>query len=316
MISISAIATALSLAATPLAPDALAPAESSAPTIVVAADPEAAIGPEPKDQSPSIKSLVTPENIAPMRPPMLPAAPDLDTEIVVQARSGQDEPLEQLNVEGFEVTQAVDKAVFGPVARAYGTAIPRPIRKGLRNFLTNLREPIVAANYLLQLKIGKAGETLGRFAINSTVGVAGLIDQAKRPPFNLPRRRNGFANTLGYYGVKPGPFFYLPLIGPTTLRDFAGNVVDQLAAPMATVPPFDRSEYIAPVGLLGALDARNEFDEELERRRAGSDPYGDTRKIYLERRQAEIDALRAPTRQLPERSKVTAPPPGSPRPQP
>ena len=125
-------------------------------------------------------------------------------------------------------SQAVDKAVIGPVARAYGESVPRPIRKGLRNFLFNLREPVVFLNYMLQLKPGKAAETVGRFAINSTIGIAGVLDQAKRKPFNLPRRRNGFANTMGYYGVKSGPFFYLPLIGPTTLRDFFGTVVDQV----------------------------------------------------------------------------------------
>lgn len=227
---------------------------------------------------------------------MPPATAPAQGDIVVQAREGQGEPIEQINVKNFELTQEVDEAVFGPVARAYGRSVPRPIRKGLRNFLTNLREPIVAANYLLQLKVGKAGETLGRFAINTTIGVAGLFDQAKRKPFNLPRRRNSFANTMGFYGVKPGPFFYLPLIGATTLRDFAGNIVDQLVAPTVTVPPFDKSQYIAPIGVLTALDARNEFDEEVQARRAGSDPYGTTRKIYLERRQAEIDALRAPRR--------------------
>src|SRR3546814_1283739 len=73
-------------------------------------------------------------------------------------------------------------------------------------------------NFLLQFKIGKAAETLGRFAVNTTFGVGGLFDVAKTMPFNLPYRRNGFANTLGFYGVEPGPYFYLPLIGSTTLR--------------------------------------------------------------------------------------------------
>lgn len=223
-----------------------------------------------------------------------PPKPGREAEIVVEGDRTRGEPLEQLNVEGFRATQKVDRAVFGPVARAYGKSIPRPIRKGLRNFLTNLREPIVSANYLLQLKVGKASETLARFAINSTIGVAGVFDQAKRQPFNLPRRRNGFANTLGFYGVKPGPFLYLPLIGATTLRDIFGNVVDQLAAPSLTAPPFDQGQYITPVGVLTALDARNEFEEELDQRRAGADPYGATRQIYLERRAAEIEALRRP----------------------
>ena len=75
------------------------------------------------------------------------------------------------------------------LAFAYEDVIPRPIRKGLRNFLHNLGEPIVFLNFMLQLKPGKAAETLGRFVINTTIGAAGLVDVAKRKPFNLPHRR-------------------------------------------------------------------------------------------------------------------------------
>lgn len=268
MTNLVAFSTALVLSGAPVPSDAPSTVETGVSATIAEAAPEAS---------------------APAPPPK-PTSGD----IVVEGRKDGGEPIEQLNVEGFKATQAVDKAVFGPVARAYGKSVPRPVRKGLRNFLTNLREPIVAANYLLQLKVGKTGETLGRFAINSTIGLAGLMDQAKRKPFNLPRRRNNFANTLGFYGVQPGPFFYLPVIGPTTLRDLFGNVVDQLGAPSVTVPPFDQGQYIAPVGVLTALDARNEYDEEVEATRASRDPYATAKKIYLDRRQAEIDALRAP----------------------
>jgi phospholipid-binding lipoprotein MlaA len=112
-----------------------------------------------------------------------------------------------LNTTSFKVTQSVDKAVTGPVARGYKKTIPSPVRSGLRNALRNLGEPVVAVNYLLQLKPAKSLETLGRLAINSTAGVAGLFDVAKKRPFNLPYRMNGFAYTLGYYGVKPGPLY-------------------------------------------------------------------------------------------------------------
>jgi phospholipid-binding lipoprotein MlaA len=129
--------------------------------------------------------------------------------------------------------KTVDKAIVAPVAFAYKEVLPRPIRSGLRNFIKNLGEPIVFLNVMLQLKPGKAAETFGRFAINTAIGAAGLVDVAKRKPFNLPYRRNGFANTLGYYGVRPGPYFYLPLVGSTTLSDFIGNRLDQLILPMA-----------------------------------------------------------------------------------
>jgi phospholipid-binding lipoprotein MlaA len=121
-----------------------------------------------------------------------------------------------LNKVTFAATQAVDRAVIEPAAKAYGKTIPYPIRAGLRHFFTNLTEPVVALNFLLQLKPGKAAETLGRFALNSTVGIGGLLDVAVAKPFKLPYRRNGFANTMAYYGVGPGPFLFVPLVGPTT----------------------------------------------------------------------------------------------------
>jgi phospholipid-binding lipoprotein MlaA len=226
------------------------------------------------------------------QPPAAEPVPGAEDEIVVMGRSRKGDPLVEINAESFAMTQAVDEAVVGPVARAYKDNLPRPIRNGLRNFLGNLREPIVAVNYLLQLRPGKAAETVGRFAINSTVGAAGLVDMAKRRPFNLPRRRNGFANTLGVYGVKPGPFFFMPLIGATTLRDLIGNGVDQVFGPLNTIAPFNETAFVLPVATLSAVDNRAEFDEELEAIRATRDPYTAARKYYLDRRQAEIDALR------------------------
>ena len=211
--------------------------------------------------------------------------------IVTGRRASPGDPLEELNSKSFEVTQSVDKAIVAPVAFAYEEAMPRPVRKGLRNFLNNLSEPIVFLNFMLQLKPGKAAETFGRFAINTAIGGAGLVDVAKRKPFNLPRRKNGFANTLGYYGVKPGPYFYLPLVGSTTLRDFIGNRLDLLILPMALGGPFKRPQFAIPVAVLSELDHRIEFDDELSEMRATRDPYVAARTYYLQRRQAEIDAL-------------------------
>lgn len=214
-------------------------------------------------------------------------------EIVVKARARHvpGDPLQEINAKSFAVVQEVDKAVLGPVALAYKGGIPSPIRSGLRNFLYNLREPVVALNFMLQLKPGKAFETAGRFAVNSTVGAAGLMDIAKRKGINLPRRPNGFANTLGYYGVKNGPFFFLPMFGPTTLRDFVGNVLDRVAIPIGLGGPFKERYYTIPANTVGVIDYRAEFDEQLMKIRASDDPYVAARTFYLKRRQAEIDAL-------------------------
>ncbi|WEK00019.1 MAG: MlaA family lipoprotein [Candidatus Sphingomonas phytovorans] len=226
---------------------------------------------------------------------MVPASAVDQNDIIVTARprSTPGDPLSAVNAQSFEVTQSVDKAFVGPVALAYKKNIPGPIRSGLRNFLGNLREPVVFLNFLVQLKPGKAGETLGRFAVNSTIGGAGLFDVAKKRPFNLPRRPNGFADTLGYYGVKPGPFLFLPLIGPTTLRDLVGGGVDSLVLPMSFGTPFNKLYFSVPRGVISAIDYRAEFDEKLnELRESSGDPYTAARTFYLQRRQAEIDGLR------------------------
>jgi phospholipid-binding lipoprotein MlaA len=238
-----------------------------------------------------------------------PVQTELTDEVVVIGRDRRGDPLSAVNEESFKITQAVDDAVVAPTARAYKKNVPSPIRSGLRNFIGNLREPVAALNFLLQLKPGKAAETVGRFAVNTTIGAAGLFDVAKRKPFNLPRRRNSLANTLGYYGVKPGPFLFLPLIGPVTVRDLIGNIIDQVAIPVTSVPPLDNPAVTIPLLNLGALDFRAENDGTLEKLKSSRDPYGAVRRYYLARRQAEIDALRGKPTPAPLVSGYYLPPP-------
>jgi phospholipid-binding lipoprotein MlaA len=215
-----------------------------------------------------------------------------DSIVVTAARQeARGDPLQTVNVKTFELTHSVDKAVFRPVALAYRHGLPAPVRSGLRNILTNLNEPVVFANYLLQHHPGKAAETLGRFTINSVVGVAGLFDVAKTRRFNLPHRPNGFADTLGFYGVKPGPFLYLPLIGPSSVRDLFGDVVDRLTLPLSVGRPFNRLAYSIPTTTIRLIDRRAEFDDRLQK--LHEDParaYGASRAFYMQMRKAEIDA--------------------------
>ena len=222
-----------------------------------------------------------------------PVRPGSQRDIVIVGRKPlAGDPLRSVNAAAFGATQAVDTAVIGPVARQYKKTVPSPIRRGIHNFLYNLREPIVFVNFLLQFKPGKAAETVGRFAINSTIGAVGVLDIAKRKPFRLPRRSNGFANTLGYYGVKNGPFLFLPLVGPTTVRDLVGGGIDRLLLPAAVGDPFTSPTYTIPAGALGALDHRSEFDDTLkDLHDNAADPYAASREFYQRRRQAEIDHL-------------------------
>jgi len=243
------------------------------------------------------------------------AAPARPGDIVVTGRApSKADPLEKANVASYKIVQGVDKAIAGPIALAYKRALPSPIRTGVRNFIYNVREPSVIANFLLQHKVGKAFETAGRLIINTTIGIGGLLDIAKRKPFHLPRRRNGFANTMGFYGIKPGPYLFLPFVGPTTVRDLIGDSLDRFFLPFVVRKPFARVEYVAPTVTLSVLDSRAEFDEDLQKFRAQPDSYLARREFYLQYRQAEIDRLHGRNVKLP--TVPAAPPPEPPAPPP
>ncbi|NKB15755.1 MAG: VacJ family lipoprotein [Sphingomonadales bacterium] len=228
------------------------------------------------------------------------------------------DPIEQINAESYRITQAVDEALVEPLAYAYRDGLPEPIRDGLGNVVRNLGEPSNALNFLLQGKVGKAFETLGRLAINSTIGVGGLFDVAGKKA-DLPYRRNGFANTMGFYGVGPGPYLYLPVTGATTARDLLGSTLDQLLLPIAVGKPFNQTEFAASYFVVNGLDQRLAFDEEIAAIRATEDPYGVRRDTYLAQRRKEIAALKgevvedeaaevpASTGDLPPQSDLTLP---------
>lgn len=237
------------------------------------------------------------------------AAPEEGEILVTGRRHDPGDPLEGVNVKSFQLTQAVDDAIIRPTALAYQRTLPAPLRDGIRNVLNNLREPVTFLNNLLQFKVGRAARTLGRFAVNSTVGVAGLVDMARRKPFRIERKVNGFANTLGYYGVKTGIFFYLPIIGPTTVRDLIGTTLDRFVLPFAVGKPFDNPAFTIPAGVFGTIDNRAQFDETLQTLHHDTpDAYVATREFYLARRRAEIDELHGKGR------RIVRPTPGSVKP--
>ncbi len=279
--------------AAPLMVAIAAPADDTVPAPVAVPEPSLASDTEPQAQSGSA------------------SAQEQDEEIVVTGRKHDPgDPLEGINVESFKVTQAIDEAIIRPTALAYQRTLPAPLRDGIRNFLNNLREPVTFLNNLLQVKVGRAARTFGRFAVNSTVGIGGLVDVARRKPFRIERTVNGFANTLGYYGVKTGAFFYLPIVGPTTVRDLVGTTVDRFVLPFAVGKPFDNPAFTIPAGVFGTIDNRAQFDETVQALHHDTpDAYVATREFYLARRRAEIDELHGKGR------RVIRPTPGSVKPQ-
>lgn len=215
-------------------------------------------------------------------------------EIVVEGEYGPPagDPAEKLNATSYRLTQAVDGAVIEPMAYAYRDGLPEPIRDGLGNVVRNLGEPSNALNFLLQGKVGKAFGSLGRLAINSTLGLGGLIDIAAKPGIGIPYRDNGFANTMGFYGVGPGAYLYLPVTGATSVRDMIGNTLDQALLPFLVGKPFNQPEYAVSYFVINGLDERIEVDAELASIRASEDPYAARRDTYLAMRAREIAALK------------------------
>ena len=145
------------------------------------------------------------------------------------AKSGEEgleeyDPWEPLNTKVFEFNRQVDRWVLKPVAQGYNFVMPNPVQIGISNFFYNLRFPPRFFNNIFQGKAKGAGIEVGRFLVNSTAGVGGLFDVAQHLDLNTPEEDTG--QTLGFYGVSPGPYLVLPLLQPFTVRDFAGFLVD------------------------------------------------------------------------------------------
>ncbi len=137
------------------------------------------------------------------------------------------DPLETMNRKVFEGNQRFNHAVIYPVAKAYHDVVPEPVRNSVENFAGNLIEPMVFANDVLQLRLGAAATTAGRFAINSTVGVGGLFDVATHQ--NLPRQTGDLGQTFYVWGMHDSPYLVLPVIGPTNVRDIVGATIQFVA---------------------------------------------------------------------------------------
>ena len=192
-----------------------------------------------------------------------------------------DDPWEGVNRRVFAFNETLDAWVLKPVAKAYDTVTPGPVRVGVANFFGNLGDVWGGVNNLLQGKPLDAASDLGRFSVNSTVGIAGLIDVAT--PLGLERHQEDFGQTLAVWGVGNGPYVVLPVLGPRTLRDTGGVVVD-LAADVLNVVDPSATRY----GLVGLrlIDTRAELlPAEKLVSEAALDKYSYFRSAYLQRRQ-------------------------------
>ena len=141
--------------------------------------------------------------------------------------TGINDSLEPFNRRMYAFNTQIDKKIVYPASRIYAAVVPKPIRKGISNFYSNFSEIPTFVNSVLQLKPGKAVNALGRFVVNSTVGVLGVADVAKN--MGMKRDPETMGDTLGHYGVKTGSFLVLPVLGPSDLRDAVGAGIDSIS---------------------------------------------------------------------------------------
>jgi phospholipid-binding lipoprotein MlaA len=199
----------------------------------------------------------------------------------------QNDPFEPTNRAIFDFDVKLDHAVATPVAKFYRSAVPQVARTGIHNALDNLNAPVVLANDVLQGESQKAGDTVGRFVINSTVGVAGLIDVAAS--LGIPAHDNDFGITLGKGGAAEGSYLVLPFIGPRPPRDLVGNGVDIAFDPLTYITWNNSSLYMVIRGGLGVLDTRTANIDAVESiERSSIDFYATTRSLYRQNRNAQI----------------------------
>ncbi len=198
------------------------------------------------------------------------------------------DPLEDVNRTTYAVNDAVDKVLLEPVAKGYRAVVPKMVRTSVHNFLTNLKMPVNAANQLLQGDIEGVAHDISRTMINTTIGIGGLFDVAASA--GLEHEPEDFGQTLAVWGVGHGPYLVLPFIGPSSVRDGVGMLVDSYADPLRLYlhnTDQDEWHYVR----LGAtiLDTREQLIDVLDDLRKNSiDPYAAMRSAYMQRREALV----------------------------
>lgn len=205
-----------------------------------------------------------------------------------QSALDQNDPYEAQNRKVFELNQKLDKYVALPVATAYVDTVPEVARKGIHNFLTNLDVPVTFANDVLQGSADRAADSLGRFVINSTVGLGGLIDVAQK--VGVREHVSDFGETLAVYGVDSGPYLVLPVLGPSDPRDAAGYVVDIALDPSTWISWRSSTWFKLGRSVAAIIDERAENIEALnEIERTSVDLYATERSLFRQHREAEIN---------------------------
>jgi phospholipid-binding lipoprotein MlaA len=200
--------------------------------------------------------------------------------IIDQERS---DPFEELNRNFWYLNDDIfDKYLLRPTALFYRNNIPRPVKNRIYNVVSNIDEPSVAVNNMLQGNVADSGNAFGRFLINSTVGLFGLFDVASQ--IGLEAKHDEFGEVLAIYGVEAGPYLMLPAFGPTTIRNVVGDQVDNLYFPGANIGFL----HGLGISLIKGVHKRAEFIDQEGLLKSSLDPYTFVKEAYYQNRTYDI----------------------------
>lgn len=271
----------------PSAPVAQTP-EAEAPVAVLAGGPAPDAPATPVSTPPAVTGQDQPAAT------VEPAAAGEGAEPATAAVTLDRDPFQPLNRRLFAIDRRVTRVIDAPLEHLDATPRSRPAVTAVRNVFTNLDEPATVMNDILQRRPKQAIRAAARFVVNSTVGVVGLFDVAER--VGLHKSKQDFGRTLGSYGVRPGPFIYLPLLGPTNPRDFVGGMVDAIVSPTRwlKLPLWEHQARTVVVRQLRRKELRR---AEADVRAASAVPAGDDyevmRRAAVQRRARQVAEAKA-----------------------
>ena len=226
------------------------------------------------------------------------AGADGENNLSKKNSGGVKDCFERINRATFKFNQVVDGAILKPVAKAYRD-LPSPVRAGTGNALDNLSSLITIPNNVLQGDLKKAGINTGRFILNTTVGIVGIFDVAKKVGFPKYEKED-YGQTLGVMGVGEGCYLVLPVLGPSTIRDTAGSFINALGGdPHYNISSHGNNEYLTKsqymtTKVLTGVDFRAKNLETIENLEKNSmDFYASVRSLYLQDRQRKISNTNA-----------------------
>lgn len=194
------------------------------------------------------------------------------------------DPYEDVNRAIYGFNKALDEYVLIPVVKGYRFVVPEKGREGIGNVLDNIQSPVTFLNALLQGDFEHAASTFWRFTVNSTLGGAGIMDVASAA--GMKEREEDFGQTLGVYGVEPGAYIMLPFLGPSSVRDAGGRVVDAFSNPFIYAVDEDAIIGYNVVNVIDGRDATLDLTMEIER--TSLDPYAALRSLYLQNREDRV----------------------------